>query len=195
MSRDTILIVENDADYRATLRDYLEQIGGRVLEAGNVPAALHEIKMYSPRLILLDMRLVDDNDPHDMSGIKLMRQIPPHIPIIILTAHQDASLVRDAYEAIPHLPKPYAYLFKQEGAEAIRARVLEALQSASPSARPWYRETTFLVLASLAMILILAGGLYVEFNSQGTGLLGIIVVGVLVEVIAAFVLNLLKVGK
>lgn len=188
----TVLVVDNDPDYRTVLKELLEGLGCRILEASGPDDALQIVDTRPPRAIVMDMRLQDDDDPHDTSGIKLMRALPSHIPIIVLTAYQDAQVVRDAYEATPNAPRPWAYLFKGEGAEAIRARVLEALQANSSTARPWYQEPSFIVLAVLAAVLVIGGGLYIELANEGSRILGIIVVGVLIEVIAAVLLRFFK---
>ena len=191
----TVLIVDNDQKYRALIKDTLETLGCRILEASNRDEALLSIEARSPNLVLIDMRLVDDNDPNDRSGLKLLREIPGRIPTIVLTADPNAQVVRDAYQAIPDTPTPWAYLFKVDGLVAIRAQVQEALQAHRPSAKPWYKERTFIVVAVILGTLILGGGLYLEFKQDGPLILGILAVGVVIEVIATFVVKLFDQGK
>jgi CheY-like chemotaxis protein len=191
----TVLIVENNENYRLMLKETLEALGCRILEATGRADALLLMENRPPNLVIMDMRLVNDEDSNDTSGLKLMREFPQNIPVIILTAHTDAKVIQASYETIPDVPKPWAYLFKGDGVEAIRARVQEALRAQQPSAKPWYKERTFIVVAVIAGTIIIGGGLYLEFKKDGPLILGILAIGVLIEVVASFVVNLFNRGK
>lgn len=191
----TILLVENDAGYRATLRDGLEEAGYRIIETSDAESALDAIADSKPNVAIVDVRLVNDEDPHDHSGLKLIRKLPTDLPVIVITAHNDAQAVRNAYAPAPGLPTPKAFLFKGEGVEAILPHLERTLLEIRPSSSPWYREPPFLILVGLAFVLILTGGLYIALVNEGNQLVGIIVVGVLIEVIAAILLRLFKIGE
>jgi DNA-binding response OmpR family regulator len=121
-----ILIVDNNDDFRASIRDDLVTYGYQVEEADNPSHAQELIKMKIIDLAVIDMRLIDDNT-EDRSGLLLIQEIPTKIPVIILTSHEgDAEAVRLAYE---NRIEPGDYLFKSDGVKALVSRIELKLSS------------------------------------------------------------------
>ena len=83
MSRkETILIVEDDADLRRFWRHTLAMEGYDVLEAGDGLEALASLEQRTPDLLILDLGL-----PR-LGGMSVQQEIAaraPHIPVVIVT--------------------------------------------------------------------------------------------------------------
>ncbi|MEM7802053.1 MAG: response regulator, partial [Chloroflexota bacterium] len=69
ISTKTILVVDDDKEIAAILRDYLEQAGFGVLLAHSGKAALDTLRHARPDLLLLDLMLPDRD------GWEITRQI------------------------------------------------------------------------------------------------------------------------
>jgi DNA-binding NtrC family response regulator len=84
ISKDKILIIDDQPSVRFGLRRLLEAEGYRVLEAETGNQALPIVTENAPHLILLDLRLPD------IDGIELLpriKAIDDDVPVIILTAY------------------------------------------------------------------------------------------------------------
>jgi DNA-binding NtrC family response regulator len=84
ISKDKILIIDDQPSVRFGLRRLLEAEGYRVLEAETGNQALPIVTENSPQLILLDLHLPD------IDGIELLpriKAIDDDVPVIILTAY------------------------------------------------------------------------------------------------------------
>jgi putative two-component system response regulator len=83
--RARVLIVDDDAIVRETIRDSVEHLGYTTREAGSAEEALERIGQQLPDLILLDVRMPG------ITGIELCRQLKADqatrlIPVVLLTA-------------------------------------------------------------------------------------------------------------
>ena len=83
--RKTILVVDDVATNRALLRDLLGALGFSTLEAESGRAALHQVAVAAPDLVLLDMVMPD------MDGIETMRRLrmearDPRTPVLMISA-------------------------------------------------------------------------------------------------------------
>ncbi len=83
----TILVVDDQANVRRLLREYLEEEGFRVVVAENGRDALYAARREKPDLILLDIMMPE------MSGYEFMRTFTKEqdTPIILLTAKLEES--------------------------------------------------------------------------------------------------------
>ena len=89
-----VLVVDDDAAIRQTLRQVLENGGMATLEAIDGTGALAAIRGMAPDLMLLDIRLPD------LDGAEVLRRtrhIAPDLPVIILTGH---GSIEDAVERV-----------------------------------------------------------------------------------------------
>jgi len=81
---EKILIVDDEAQIRTTLRGVLSDEGYRVLDADDALKALNLIATQRPDLVILDIWM-----PH-MDGIELLEKLKnqePELPIIIVSGH------------------------------------------------------------------------------------------------------------
>ncbi|MCF8029176.1 MAG: sigma-54 dependent transcriptional regulator [Desulfobacteraceae bacterium] len=115
-----ILVVDDDAGHRATLRTVLKSWGHRISEADDGQSAVSQVKAAPFDLILMDVRMAE------MGGIEALKQIKaynPAIPIIIMTAY---SSVESAVEAMK--AGAYDYLTKPLDFDELRLTIERALE-------------------------------------------------------------------
>lgn len=85
MGGATIMIIDDQPDFRSLLADYLEEEGYDVMLAGDGAEALESINFKKPHIILLDVMMPK------MNGYEVCRALKANpetsgIPIIFLTA-------------------------------------------------------------------------------------------------------------
>lgn len=101
-----VLVVDDEADIRATVSAMLETEGYRVAEAINGAEALVSVETDPPDVILLDMRM----PILDGWGFAAeMRRRNHHIPIVVMTAARDAARWAGDVEAVAFVAKPFGY--------------------------------------------------------------------------------------
>jgi DNA-binding NtrC family response regulator len=89
MRRKKILIVDDDADLRGALQDYLEPKGYELLEAGSCQRAREVFRSGRPDAVVLDYCLPDGNALELMQSL---REIDSAVAIIVLTGHGSIDL-------------------------------------------------------------------------------------------------------
>jgi two-component system response regulator GlrR len=124
-----LLIVDDDVDLLRLMSMRLTANGYRVTAVGSAEAALAQLSIELPALVISDIRLPDKD------GMALFQQIRgqyPALPVILLTAH---GTIPDAVEATTL--GAYAYLTKPFDAKILLDRIAQALALTAPaSARP-----------------------------------------------------------
>jgi len=99
-----ILVVDDDPDIRATVSEILDLEGCNVTAASNGLEALEQIETSPPCVVLLDMRMPV------MDGWGVARELRARgvgIPIVVMTAAQDAGRWAREIAADAVLPKPF----------------------------------------------------------------------------------------
>lgn len=134
-----VLIVENNQPLLTSTAESLRAEGFEVHTAVSEAEALKILSQHLIHLAMVDIRLRDDQDENDDSGIKLCRKIGSSVARIVLTGARDWHLVRDALDPTDtHEPDAEAYLHKSESTETwlreIR-RVLAAHYEVLPDRR------------------------------------------------------------
>ena len=102
----TILVADDEANIRKTLRICLEAEGARVLEAADGHEALGVASRETLDLVLLDLRLGQTD------GLELIPKLlsrSPSLPIVVITAHASIETAVEATKrgARDYLPKPF----------------------------------------------------------------------------------------
>jgi DNA-binding NtrC family response regulator len=124
---NTVLVVEDEADLRFSIRRYFENKAYRVIEADSVEAARACLLTQRPDIALLDHRLPDGDGLEVLRTLKLLA---PGVPSVILTGHGSIELAVTAIKEGAHqfLTKPIkldllALVVEQvlEGDRALRA--------------------------------------------------------------------------
>jgi two-component system alkaline phosphatase synthesis response regulator PhoP len=129
MSKQRILVVDDDREVVRLMRAYLERAGYAVLVAYNGQAAVHTLRHEKPDLLLLDLML-PDRDGLDITRLVRHDASLAHIPIIMLTARVDDTdkIVGLEMGADDYVTKPYN---PREVVARVRAR-LRAPQALQP---------------------------------------------------------------
>lgn len=106
MSDGAVLIVDDDAELRASTADWLEVSGFHTQTASGFDDAVAKIAQDSPDVVLSDIRMPGKDG---MALLAHVRAVAPQIPVVLLTAHGDISLAVEAMRqgAEDFLEKPY----------------------------------------------------------------------------------------
>jgi NtrC-family two-component system response regulator AlgB len=101
-----LLVIDDEASLRRTLRTTLESMGHRVAEAANGAQARDALRRQRFDLALLDLRLGTEN------GLDLLPdlvRIAPGLHVVIITAHASLDTAIGALRkgAFDYLPKPF----------------------------------------------------------------------------------------
>ncbi len=108
-SRETVLLVDDEASNRTVLRAVLDSAGFAVIEASNGPEALEITRRRAVDLAVLDLVMPG------MDGREVMRRLhgkDPDLPIIFLTAHGSIPSAVEAIKegAADYLTKPLGHV-------------------------------------------------------------------------------------
>ena len=98
MSRELVVVVEDEADILTCIRYQLCSAGYRVASARTAAEGLETVRSESPHLVLLD-RLLPDRD-----GIEILRELrtaqaTKELPIVMLSAKTDDKTTWDGWRA------------------------------------------------------------------------------------------------
>jgi CheY-like chemotaxis protein len=101
----SILITDDDLDFRETLRVALEPRGFRTFLAGDGEEALRIVHNEDVHVVLLDMHMPKLTG---LETIRRLKQVKSRLPCILLSAGLDDLLIRQAQlaEAFSVLAKP-----------------------------------------------------------------------------------------
>jgi len=123
-AKHKILICDDQATIRTSLKEALVEDGHDVVEAQDGASALARVKDSAPQLLLLDLKLPD------ISGVEVLRRLREEgteIPVILMTAYGDLPTAVEAMKlgAYDFVQKPYSLSdmkSKVTGALKVRAR-------------------------------------------------------------------------
>lgn len=128
MPKATILFADNDPDFLKTRSEFLEQEGYQVVFAADPTEARRKLEAGGIDLAILDIRLLDDDDEKDVSGLTLAKEVARTVSKIILTGFPSFDYVREALRPQPDgLPAAVGFVAKEEGPEALLQAVRKAL--------------------------------------------------------------------
>src|SRR3954471_14960716 len=96
LERPSILITDDDAAARETLREIFEPVGYRTFLAESGEEALDIVREQDVHLALMDLHLPRLSG---LETVSLVRQIKGVLPVIFITAEQDDHLLRKALSA------------------------------------------------------------------------------------------------
>jgi two-component system KDP operon response regulator KdpE len=126
----TVLVVDDEPQIRRVVRNALEGIAGRVLEASSAREGLDLAASAQPSLVILDLSLPD------LDGLEVCRDLRAFslVPLIVLSARhsdQDKAALLDA-GADDYVTKPFSTLELQA---RVRAQLRRATRSGAGNER------------------------------------------------------------
>lgn len=102
-----ILVVDDDPSILETLAEFLDMEGYSVETAANGAEALESVEQTEPALVLLDMRMpVLDG----WGFVRALQDRGRRLPILVMTAAQDARQWAEEVGAVGYVPKPFDLL-------------------------------------------------------------------------------------
>ena len=119
-----LLLVDDDADLLKLLSMRLGAAGYQVTSVGSAEAALAQIAVQRPHLVLSDVQLPGKDG---LALFDAIRERHPALPVILLTAH---GTIPDAVEATAR--GVYTYLTKPFDGRALLDTIAQALALAAP---------------------------------------------------------------
>ncbi|HKK93495.1 MAG TPA: diguanylate cyclase, partial [Longimicrobiales bacterium] len=115
----SVLVVEEDAQVRTLLSNYLDLAGFSVVKAGDGASGIRSLAAEHA-VVIMDMRL-SDMEPREL--IRAVKSRHPTTQIVVLTAVHDADTTADALQAGAD-----RYLVKPFGMPELRAHLIDALE-------------------------------------------------------------------
>jgi CheY-like chemotaxis protein len=120
MNKLRILIVDNNSEYRKSLRTFLELEDFSVIEASSIDEASGILNTTYLDVALVDLRLKDDYDDMDFSGLDVAREIrKKEVPCIIITAFESVESARLALKHLGAKSLALDYVLKKAGPQAV----------------------------------------------------------------------------
>ena len=127
-----ILYVDNDIDLCTIRCALLEHKNYIVKPAYSLSEASNALGIQDFDLIITDLRLIDDEDVNDFSGLSLAKLIAfRNIPIIICTGFPTPETLREALKPFGRGRKPSAvdFILKSEGIDSLLKSIRNVLEN------------------------------------------------------------------
>lgn len=102
----SLLITDDDRDFRETLRNVFEPRGFDTILAGDGEEALDIVQNRDVHLVLMDMHMPKLTGLETIGRIKLVRR---NLPCILISGELDESIRQQATLAFEVLSKPVSY--------------------------------------------------------------------------------------
>jgi len=119
-TQKTILFADNQPKFVKVRKEFLEDRGFKVVAATSPSEAWKSVRHQRPDLAVIDIRLTDDDDENDISGIILAKEMDPAIPKIILTGFPTWELVNESLgPQVEGLPIAVDFISKREGPDVL----------------------------------------------------------------------------
>ena len=118
---ETILIIDDEKNYRVVLEALLNSEGYETISAGNAREALRQIKRSDLDLVITDMKMPG------LSGMDLLeesKKIKPELPVIIMTAFGTIEMAVEAMKK-----HAYDYITKPFKNEELKLTIKKALEN------------------------------------------------------------------
>ena len=118
--RNTILIVDDNIEFRRALREFLSQEPDLQIvgEAGNLREAIRCIGIVSPHLVLTDLSMPD---ARGVQAVTEISRVYPEVKILVVSSHHEREYQRRCCEAgaSGYIVKDTVYGELREGIRAV----------------------------------------------------------------------------
>jgi CheY-like chemotaxis protein len=129
-SKGRVLVVDNNPTLLASVGDFLEASGYSVLTTHSPQQALKLTEEEIVHLCIIDVRLTDDYDDMDVSGLDLAAAMDPAIPKIMLTAYENPDpIIRSLSPDKRGIALAVDFVLKRLGPYILLGAVEKAFQS------------------------------------------------------------------
>lgn len=197
----TILIADNNPDFAESVKWSLEKEGFEVALASDPTTAKKCVKERNIDLILLDIRLMNDMDEKDRSGLVLARELGHKIPIIMFTGFPAYEAVREALmPQLDGLSPAVDFVPKSEAPQACLQAIRKALELTSErKQKEAYEKRKKLfkrelpILALVALSLAMTSGLIGAISQNPYWLIGTFLLALVFAIFAS--LSTMKIDK
>lgn len=171
---ETLLLADNDLEYLDTTKTQLEKAGYNVLTASTPEETRRMLAERNVDLVILDLRLRDNHDEYDVSGLEIAEESTITVPKVIVSEFGSFDAARKALGMrVDGLPAAVEFVRKGEGVEGLLRAIRKGLQLA-----PYFRRS----LNEFSELL--SGGVRDAYNeakrynalSLGASILGILVI-------------------
>jgi DNA-binding NtrC family response regulator len=192
MQKLKILLADNEPEFLKTRQKILESEGYEVIPAASPEEVEHLLKK-GINLAIVDLRLIDDKDEADLSGLALIKRAAPEVPKILLTGYPTVEVTRRALRSnIEGISAAVDVVSKHDPVDSFLRAVEQAVDKYAmpkPKTRLWFKISFVVLLlvfvVSALLVLVLGKGIKEVFIT--------IAVGLTLEVIAAiFVKSLME---
>ena len=143
MAKITILFIDNDTDFVAGRKDRVVKDGFLVITACDPKTAWKILGQRKIDIVILDIRLQDDSDERDMSGLRLAEEIAKlQLPIIILTGYPVPQHIIEILRIVGNgSPFKVDIVGKQEGYEAMSLAISRTMAIMNIQGKPGNKKT------------------------------------------------------
>ncbi len=110
MAEATVLLIDDDEDFTASIRGLLEAEGYAVVTAESGKEGLRKLRETPPDVVLLDIMMESTTEGYAVSGA--IRTADPGLPIVMLSSVENAPTELFARSEELELIRPDAYFTK-----------------------------------------------------------------------------------
>ncbi|MDZ7363573.1 MAG: response regulator [candidate division KSB1 bacterium] len=181
MKKHKLLLADNDAEFLHTRKEILEAESYDVVSASSPEEAKALLQDQTVDLAIVDLRLRDDKDEADISGLALIKSAAPHVPKILMTAYPTVEMARRALKRdVDDIPAAVDLVAKQEGVEVLLRAVSQAMKNRDTKGKPQPRR-----LRLVAGGVVAIGMMVLLWEDGVKGVLVAVFAGVAIELISA----------
>jgi CheY-like chemotaxis protein len=128
MAKTTLLLADNNPDYLESTASELEKAGFKVIRARTPDETRRALLQKRIDLALLDMRLTNDEDDTDTSGLEIAKTVAPLVPKVIVSEWGSFEDARTALgRKADGLSAAVGFVKKREGLQALLTAIHEIL--------------------------------------------------------------------
>ncbi len=110
MAEATVLLIDDDEDFTASIRSLLEAEGYAVVTADSGKAGLRQLRERNPDVVLLDIMMESTTEGYAVIGA--IKAAERRLPIVMLSSVQNAPAELFARSEELELVRPDAYFTK-----------------------------------------------------------------------------------